>query len=307
METTAHYIRVGIFVIIFTIFLIIGLLWLSFGLNGKAYKYYFVYMHESVAGLSLRSAVKYNGVDVGFVQDIDLYQKNPQQVQILLEIEDTVPIYNGTRAVLETQGITGISYIELQGGEIKEGKLKVRPGERYPVIKSAPSLLFRLGSAVDNLTKNVENITRNLQVIINDKNAQAISTTLENFSAISTNLRDKTGKLDQLIDDAQITLQNTANASKQLPNIMTKVQHSAESIDKAADSFASASRQAEAIVRNGAVTLETVNNQLMPQAVSSMYSVQTLLNNLTHVSQQMEENPAVIIRGRQSSPPGPGE
>ncbi len=300
METTAHYTRVGIFVILFTIVLVVGLLWLSFGISNKTYNYYFVYLHESVSGLSLRSAVKYNGVDVGYVQDIALYKKNPQQVQVLLEIDNTVPVYNGTRAVLEKQGITGISYIELRGGEISDGLLKATPNEHYPVIKTAPSLMKRLSTTVDQLSRNIENITDSMEKILTEQNAHNISTTLENFVEVSTDLRAQSANLKQIMDDAKTTLHNTAHASKELPAIITSVKQAATSLE-------STGRQADALLRNGAATMQTVNNQLMPQTVSTMNYVQTLLNNLTNVSQQMEENPAVLVRGRQPAQPGPGE
>ncbi|MFN7098053.1 MAG: MlaD family protein, partial [Gammaproteobacteria bacterium] len=299
-EVTAHYTRVGLFVIMLTVILIIGGLWLSVGLSGKSYNDYVVYMHESVSGLSTKAPVKYNGVEVGYIDHIDLYRKNPQKVRILLAIEEGTPIYNGTRAVLETQGLTGIAYLELKGGVVSQGLLVAKPGKKYPEIASAPSLLFRLDSALDNLTTNIKDISSSLKDFLNPQNAQAVQNTLQNFSTISNNLEQNSEKLDQIIDNAQITLKNTAVASQQLPSVMT-------SIKQSSDQLAASANKANVLLTNGATAMQTVNNELMPQIISSMTNIQDIINNVKSVSQQMSEDPSVIVRGKVPAPAGPGE
>lgn len=300
MEVTAHYTRVGLFVIILTVIFIIGGLWLSVGLSGKSYNDYIVYMHESVSGLSIKAPVKYNGVEIGYVSEIDLYKKNPQNVRLMLEIQEGTPIYNGTKAILETQGLTGIAYLELKGGVVSQGLLVAKPGKKYPEIQSAPSLLFRLDSALDNLTVNIRDISTNLKEFLNSQNARAVQNTLQNFSSISDNLERNSVKLDQIMDNAQITLKNTADASKELPSMMA-------SIKRSTDQLAVSANNANILLVNGATTMQTVNNQLMPQIISSMTNIQDIIANVKSVSQQMSQDPSVIIRGKVPAPAGPGE
>jgi phospholipid/cholesterol/gamma-HCH transport system substrate-binding protein len=300
METTAHYTRVGLFVIIFTVILIIGGLWLSVGLSGKSYNTYVVYMHESVSGLSIKAPVKYNGVEIGYVNEIDLYRKDPQKVRLLLSIQDGTPIYNGTKAILETQGLTGIAYLELKGGVVSQGLLVAKKGKKYPEIGSAPSLLFRLDSALDNLTTNIRDISSSLKDFLNPENAQAVKNTLQNFSSISDDLHRNSVKLDQIIDNAQITLKNTATASEELPSVLT-------SIKQSSNQLAASASKANILLSNGATAMQTVNNQLMPQIISSMTNIQDIIGNVKSVSQQMSDDPSVIIRGKVPAPAGPGE
>lgn len=300
METTAHYTRVGLFVVIFTLILIIGGLWLSVGLSGKSYHTYLVYMNESVSGLSIKAPVKYNGVEIGYVNDIELYTKNPQKVRLLLSIQDGTPIYKGTRAILDTQGLTGIAYLELKGGVVSQGLLVAKEGKKYPEIESAPSLLFRLDSALDNLTNNIKTISTSLKDFLNPQNAKAVSNTLQNFSAISDDLRRNSLKLDQVINNAQITLKNTAVASEQLPSVMT-------SIKQSSDQLAASASKANILLSNGSTAMETLNNQLMPQIINSMTNIQDIITNVKSVSQQMSADPSVIIRGKVPAPAGPGE
>lgn len=307
METSAHYTRVGIFIIVFFIALVIGGLWLTVSLSGKSYNDYLVYMHESVSGLSAKAPVKYNGVEIGYVANISLYPKDPERVRLILAIEEGTPIYKGTKAVLETQGLTGIAYVELKGGNISQGLLHAKEGERYPVMESAPSLLFRLDAALDNLTTNMKDISTSLEDFLNPENAKAVQNTLQNFSRISNDLQRNSIKLDQIIDNAQITLQNTAAASQKLPNVIKNIQQGAQSLNDVSKQLTVSANKANILLSNGDSTIQTINNQLLPQLINSISDVQSIMNNAKTVSEDLAADPSVIIRGKTAPPPGPGE
>lgn len=300
METTAHYTRVGFFVLGFSLLLIIGALWLSVGLSGKTYKTYKVYMYESVSGLSVKAPVKYNGVEIGSVTDISLYPQNPKKVQLLLSIETDMPIYNGVRATLQTQGLTGLAFLELKGGMVSKGLLQTKTGQSYPEIPSAPSLFFRLDSALDDLTDNIREISTSLRDFLNPQNATAVKNTLQNFSALSEDLKHNSQKLDAMMNNAQVTLKNTAKASQDLPALMLNMRRSSEAL-------ASSANEAKIMLSNGSSTMNTVNSQVMPQIIDAMSQVQDIMSNVKSITQQMSTDPAVIIRGKATPPLGPGE
>ena len=73
-------------------------------------------MTESVSGLNLNAPVRYRGVDVGRVRAIALAPGNVEQVQVTLDIERGTPVKEDTVAMLETQGLTGIAYVDLTAG-----------------------------------------------------------------------------------------------------------------------------------------------------------------------------------------------
>src|SRR3989442_1102983 len=74
--------------------------WLSAGGIGyKSYKTYQVFMEESVAGITENGPVRYNGVEVGFIDKVELNLKNPQEVILTLRIDSKVPITTATQAI----------------------------------------------------------------------------------------------------------------------------------------------------------------------------------------------------------------
>ncbi|MDQ8039940.1 MAG: MlaD family protein, partial [Rickettsiella sp.] len=166
MESKINYTLVGAFVVLLTIAFIIFVTWLSAGFTIKRYNTYLVIMNESVAGITTNSTVKYNGVDVGSVKKIFLCRNNPKQVRLLIQVEEHTPITAGTTATLNSQGLSGITYIALQGSDTDHAPLKIQPGEKYPIIRSTPSLFIRLDSALRDLTINMNQITQDINGVL---------------------------------------------------------------------------------------------------------------------------------------------
>jgi phospholipid/cholesterol/gamma-HCH transport system substrate-binding protein len=56
-----------------------------------------------------------------------------------MEIERGAPVKVDTVAILRTQGLTGIGYIELTKGLQDSPPLLARPGDKYPVVRGGLS------------------------------------------------------------------------------------------------------------------------------------------------------------------------
>ncbi len=70
METRAHYVAVGAFVIVILFAGFGAVLWLSRVEFRQELASYYIFFRGSVAGLTRGSAVQYNGIPVGRVIDI---------------------------------------------------------------------------------------------------------------------------------------------------------------------------------------------------------------------------------------------
>ncbi|MFU8798003.1 MAG: MlaD family protein, partial [Gammaproteobacteria bacterium] len=209
MESKTRYTLTGLFVVVLSTVLIIIAFWLSKGLSKMQYKTYRVYMHESVTGLNLNAPVKYNGVKVGYVSYIELDSANPQYVILRLEIEAKVPIREDVHATLMSQGLTGVSFVNLTGGSLASPILRVRKGERYPVIEAEPSLLFRLDSALSELSGSLTGLTNEMKAVLDIENRTSFKNTLKNLDILSTKLAANSTQFEAI-------LKNTAEASKQI-------------------------------------------------------------------------------------------
>ena len=97
MESKVNYTIVGFFVVALTTAVLIFAYWLTKSYGEQAYDTYYVHLSESVAGLNTDATVKYRGVDVGTVVSISLNPKNPEQVELVLNINQDTPIKTDTR------------------------------------------------------------------------------------------------------------------------------------------------------------------------------------------------------------------
>jgi phospholipid/cholesterol/gamma-HCH transport system substrate-binding protein len=307
MTGKTNYVLVGLFVLALTLTLIAGVLWLGSGGPGRVYDQYLVYMQESVSGLSRDNAVKYHGVDVGRVREIALDPRRAEEVRLLLEIDRGTPIREDTVATLETQGLTGLAYINLTGGAAASPALKARPGEQYPVIQSRPSTWGRLDRAVEELASNLIGVSKRFELLLSDENQRHISRSLAHLDDLSSALAERSGDMASALDDLTTTLRHTRDASTGLSDLVTTLQSAASALERMADEIRDTSASVRRVVRARDRDLQRFTGEALPEAAVMINEARRAAQNLRRFSEQLERDPAVLLRGGPPRAPGPGE
>lgn len=272
METNINYTLVGAFVITLISFTVLGIIWLSSGFSFQHYKSYMIYMQESVSGLNIDSPVEFNGVNVGTVSAIQLNHKNPQLVEVILQVQSTTPVTQGTIATLNTRGVTGITYVALKDRSTDLRPLIALKGEPYPVIKTAPSFFMRIDTALNQLSTNLQKVTQSIQSVLDKENQQSIKSILANLDRVTTTLSDNSNKINTILDNTAI-----------------------------------ASRQMTPMIQSGSNTMRMLETQTLPAAYRLLSSLNDVTHNLSQISKDLKHNPSVLIRGAATPPLGPGE
>lgn len=307
MEAKTNYTMVGLTVLILTAALLAAALWLSVGFDQKKYTVYAVYIHEAVSGLSEESPVKYNGVQVGYVRKIELNRLDPQQVKILLDIEDGTPITTSTTATLISQGITGTTYVGLSATSSDLTPLKKIPKEPYPIIPARPSLFNQLDSVLKEVSENINSVSVEIRRIFDKKNAESLHNTLINLEKFTGVLADNKQHIDRTLENTDIMVGNIAKVSKELPRLSQDLKISIAHITRMADSISNAGNRVSVAMDSGKSTMDKISQQTIPPAIILLRRLNTIAANLEEVSNQMRQNPSVLIRGTKPLKPGPGE
>jgi len=280
METKVSYSIVGAFVLGLGAVLIAGVLWLaSGGAWQKDYDLYWAIENESVAGLNLNAPVKYNGVDVGKVRRIDLDHANPQRVTLSFAIERGTPIKEDTIAILKTQGLTGITYVELSGGAVASPPLRAVAPNRYPIIQTRPSLSARLENVLTSVLGKLDSTSNNINAILSEDNQKAFKNILSNTSAA-------TAKLGPLID---------------------RVGNSADAVGKMGKDLSSAGASAAKAADGLGAGVSRLGSETLPELEHLLGELGTLSTSLRRLSEQTTRDPRGFIFGRTPVPDGPGE
>jgi len=286
VESKANYTLVGLMVLILMIGFFISALWLSVGFEHKNYNTYLVYMDEAASGLNQDSVVKYNGVNVGYVHKITLNPSNPEQVKLKLYIESSTPMTIGTQASLVMQGITGTTYLGLSATSTTFKPLVKLPGEKYPVIPYKRSFFSML-------EKSIEELSTNMNRVFNAKNANKINEVMNNLSAVSGVIKDNNRNIDKSLSE--------------LPGVMLEIKNTLLSFTGMAADVSSAGKNVSSTMLAGRNSIDQISQQALPPAVSLLRKLDGIANNLAKITQEMQQNPAIIIRGSAPQQPGPGE
>ena len=302
--------------------LVAGVLWLaSGGAFQKKYDLYLAIVEESVAGLNLNAPVKYNGVDVGKVKKIQLDSENPERVKLIFAIERGTPVKVDTIAVLKTQGLTGIAYVELDGGTKNAAPLLVSGNNQYPIIQTKPSLSTRLENVLTTVLAKLDSTSSNIDSLLSQENRASFKSALTDIATLTKTFADRKDLIDTSIVNIGRTANNTAHATQELSPILAKVgplidelsittaqiKQSALAIEKAGNEAAVASNSAGKTVESAGANFERYTSETLPEVQRLLGELTETTASLKRLSEQTERDPASLLRGRSTVPAGPGE
>lgn len=322
METKVNFAVVGAFVIVLAVAIISGTLWLSSGkYYRKVYDPYETHMTESVSGLNINASVRYRGVDVGRVREIALDPGNVEQVRVTLDIERGTPVKADTVAMLQTQGLTGIAFIELTGGRSDSIALKAGPGQRVPVIASGPSLIGRLETSTPLLLANLARVGDNLNALLDETNRRALRSTLADLAVLTRTLAARSSSIDATMVSAARAMDNAARVSAELPPLVQRFDRTADALERMATDVSDAATSARGTLDSARGTLDSARSTLdgsranvaqftgttLPEARELVAELRGLTASMHRVVEEVERNPSVLLQGRRPAKRGPGE
>jgi phospholipid/cholesterol/gamma-HCH transport system substrate-binding protein len=303
---------VGAFVLVLGSVLIAGVLWIaSGGAWQKKVDAYEAVVDESVSGLNLNAPVKYNGVEVGKVRSIRLDATNPQRVHLVFAIERGTPVQIETVAVLKTQGLTGIAYVELSGGS-PNGPLLVATQEGVlPLIRTKASLSARLENVLTNVAAKIDSTANSVNKLLSDENRAAFSSALADIAAVSRTVAARQATLDSTITNLGRTMDHSARLSAQISQqidpLVARIARSAAAVEKMGNDTAAAGTQAGKTVEAVGADVQRLTAQTVPAIQNLVNDLSALSASLRRLTEQTERNPASLLRGRGPVADGPGE
>ncbi len=308
MEDKLNPSIVGAFVLLLGAALIGGVLWLSAGLGGKQdYWHYQSIVGESVAGLNIDAPVKFLGVDVGKVRTIAIDRSNSRQVHLGLLIAQGTPVKQDSEAVLKTQGLTGIVYVELSGGSPGSPPLVPTPENQVPMIRSKPSLSTRLENVLGTVLTSLDQMSGKLNSVFDDDNRAALKSILADTAVLTRTLAAQQGAITATITDAARTAHATAQASTQLEPLLARITAAADAVDRMGARVEVASNETTATMKSAASGVHQVRSETLPEISRLVGEMNQLATSLRGLSQQTQSNPSSLLVGAPQRAPGPGE
>ena len=308
METRAHYVAVGAFVLAVLAGILVSTLWLARIQFQTEYKYYETDVAGPVTGLGSGAVVRLNGIEVGRVIRMEQDRKDPQLVQLLLQVKNTVEIRADAVASLETLGLTGVGYVEISGGTASSPPLIAAEGQQYPTIASRASSLQQVFNNAPELVARLIVIADRVTAVLDDKNRQALSDTLENIRATSAVFKDHREEIGRIIDDGSRTMQRLVTASASLQDMFGKLDRTSDRVDGLVTDADAAAQQAtrlasdlDAIVASSKPGLHDLTTTAVNQLNQLLIDARHLIASLDRVSTALERDPSRFLFGERRS------
>ncbi|MCK9473871.1 MlaD family protein [Sulfurimonas sp.] len=320
MNNRVNYTIVGALVLIGVIGMGFFGFWLLKPAKESEVESYIVYFNESVLGLNIDAPVKYKGFSVGKVVKLSLSQDNLEQVEVLIEILKETPIKTSTEAQLTSQGITGLSYINLTSNNQTDAKPLAADAKReYPVIKSIPSTLVKLESRFLDMFEDLTETLQMIRELFKDDNQH-------NFSLLVKNSADMMGKINQTLDEETInnfknTAKNLNSASKKLEKLMPQIDkfidksvnfedNISAAFDSIKNSYLSVENAMDTINRaleSGEFNIKEMSSDILPTMNSAFLDMQNLIIEIQETLKKHERSPADLLFMQEEIKKGPGE
>jgi len=279
METKANYVAVGTFVLVCMLGLVVTLLWFAGAQYSQEYVYYQTYFKGPVTGLGDGTVVRFNGIDVGRVTDLNFDPNDPQRVIAKLQLRPNLHIRENSVASIESEGLTGGSYVEISGGTKNSPELTAPYGQ-IPVIKSAPSTLQQLEQSAPQLVAKLNGVADRLNDVLSDKNRKSLSDILGNLDTTTSALARRSGDIDATLANFSKASKNLAQASAQMTPMLADADKSVKSIGKLsadADTF--------------------VKGEALGQFADLLRESRGLVASLTRLSNELDRQPTKLLFG----------
>lgn len=253
METKANYLLIGVFTLFGLLASMAFLLWLAKVEVDRQFSYYEI-LFENVTGLGNAGDVRYNGLPVGRVVDLRLDEEDPSRVRVRIEVDAQTPVKTDTVAILQGQGVTGVSFVALSGGSAsadplpQNGLIEAQASAWQSVLEGAPALLQKAVVLLEDINE-----------VVNDENREAITEVLENLASAS-------GRLDRTLEDFESLSSDLSGAAREVARFGGRLDTLADTaeitLEQATEALASANtafKQGEETLADASQTFETLD------------------------------------------------
>ncbi len=272
METRANHFWVGAFALAVLAALFAAVYWFSGrGLNGEK-RDLMVRFEGSVTGVSKGSAVLFNGIRVGEVSRLAINRDDPRYVDVLLSIDPHTPIRTNTDISVGYQGLTGVGFIQMQGGTADAANiLQTADTNTIPQVDGARSGVDDLLVSARSVMARVETAAISIEGFVT-QNREPLSRSVANIARFSDAMADNT-------ENVRVLLENAGSAAQRIEDVSVNVERFVSTIDSIARAIDPNKLQA---------SLDNVEN-LTENLVGASNDFRALIDNTKQAADQLGE------------------
>jgi phospholipid/cholesterol/gamma-HCH transport system substrate-binding protein len=304
MENRAYALAAGLFVLLLGIALVAGVLWLNRDerVGGVPYT---VTTTRAVSGLKVEAPVRYRGVDVGKVETIRFDPAEAGRVVIGISVDPATPITRSTYAQLGFQGVTGLSFVQLDDDGTVREPLKTAVGSparipmRPSLFDTGEELVTAFGEVADRMNK-----------LLAEDNQRVLIGTLARLDAaaakatqLADTLEPAAASLAPLLVDTRVAVNDARSAVKRAEDMVESMTRLATKLEARTPVLTQVGDNADEV---GAAA-RAINDGTLPRLNELAEELRREVRTLDRVLTGLADNPDSLVFGAAPRRPGPGE
>ncbi|MFN0264163.1 MlaD family protein [Tepidamorphus sp. 3E244] len=224
METRASPFIVGLFTLGTLFALLAFTYWYSRFADAGPEQTYRVVFADQVTGLGVGAPVMFNGIKVGSVEDMRLAPDDPTQVIARISVEANTPVRVDTRAQIQSQGFTGVPFIQLISGRADTAALTdAWGGSDYPIIYAEASTVQSIIDRAQTLMTKLDSAVTRVDDILAG-NQTGINNSIRNIEKFSEALADRADTIGSFMDDAAAVARRLNSLGEKLETLSLSLQ-----------------------------------------------------------------------------------
>jgi len=280
MESRASYLLIGSFVLLVVAGVFGFIVWLAKVNINQEFAYYDVFFEGSVAGLGLGGDVRYRGIRVGTVTAIGVDQADPSRVSVTIQLGTDTPIREGDEASLQLQGITGVSFVNIEGAGPQSPLLVAAEGEPRAVIPSKESTMEQLVNRAPEVIARAVVVMERFAQLLNEDNQRQVSEILVNLQEVTGTFASRRQQIGRIIDAVE-------GFSGELTTVVAAVNSIAAKMDELVDDTERTLASVRSMVAGADDVIQDDVRGLMTDWRETAHELQALTHDVDEI---LEEN-----------------
>jgi len=311
MENKAHALAAGLFTLVLAAALVAAVVWI----RGEpiANDFYVLHTKGGVSGLNAQASVRYRGVEVGKVESIEFDREDTRTILVGITVRSGTPLTLGTYGQLAAQGITGLSYVQLNDdGSTAELRNPADPAQAR--IELRPSFLERMSGSGEQLVVRIAELTQRLDAWLSEENRKQFFQTLAGLdaaargvNALSDSVQLAANTVPALAQQAGTTMRNADALMAELRALAGTLSERAQMLDRVAASAERISASVEQISTGGSTLAAVASRETLPKLNQMLDEMRRSSRSLERLIEDLSANPSSLVFGKAAPVPGPGE
>jgi phospholipid/cholesterol/gamma-HCH transport system substrate-binding protein len=305
MENKAHALAAGLFTLLLGVGVVLAAMWFS----GETYEkaYYVLESKYPVTGLNEQASVRYRGVGIGKVTDIRFDPGDPGVILVDIAIQSNMQLTKSTFAELRYQGVTGLSYVQLDDPRTSTEALPPVGHEGSTRIPVHESLFSSLADTTQQVLADARELMKRMNTLLDDENQAQIRRVLGNVETATREMGELAQTMKPAAKSSESLVADARRTFQQADKLLAEISATNRDLAKRFDAIERAAGSAEKAGGSVAALVDSVATETLPRINSLADELARTSRSLDRLATSLKEQPQSVVFGRKPGTPGPGE